>query len=83
MVTALDVMVAPASASIEPPALERAMPSSWPTNCARNASPAEDVEAAVVSHTAGTAVVTLNAEIDDAVLKETVEDRDYEVTGIR
>ena len=41
------------------------------------------VESAQVSHTAGTAVVTLNAEIDDAVLKETVEDRDYEVTGIR
>ena len=41
------------------------------------------VESAVVSHTAGTAVVALNAEIDDAVLKETVEDKDYEVTGIR
>ena len=41
------------------------------------------VESAQVSHTAGTAVVTLCAEIDDAVLKETVEDRDYEVTGIR
>jgi Cu2+-exporting ATPase len=41
------------------------------------------VESAQVSHTAGTAIVTLSGEIDDAVLKETVEDRDYEVTGIR
>ena len=40
------------------------------------------VESAQVSHTAGTAVVTLNAEIEDAVLKETIEDRDYEVTAI-
>ena len=78
MVTALDVMVAPASASIEPPALERAMPSSWPTNCARNASPAEDVEAAVVSHTAGTAVVT-GAALDPAALKAAVEGAGYHV----
>ena len=40
------------------------------------------VESAQVSHTAGTAVVTLNAEIEDAFLKETIEDRDYEVTAI-
>lgn len=41
------------------------------------------VEEAVVSHENGTAVVTLNAEISDEVLKKTVEDQDYEVTGIR
>ena len=40
------------------------------------------VDSAEVSHTAGTAVVSLNAEIEDAVLKETVEAKDYDVTGI-
>ena len=37
---------------------------------------------AAVSHTAGTAVVTLSAPVDDAVLKSTVEAKDYTVTGI-
>ena len=32
--------------------------------------------------TAGTAVVTLSAPVDDAVLKSTVEAKDYKVTGI-
>lgn len=40
------------------------------------------VDRAEVSHTAGTAVVTLNADVSDDVLKKTVEDRDYKVTGI-
>ena len=40
------------------------------------------VDSAEVSHTEGTAVVSLNAEIEDAVLKETVEAKDYDVTGI-
>ncbi len=40
------------------------------------------VDEAVVSHEAGTAVVTLNADIADEVLKKTVEDQDYQVTGI-
>ena len=40
------------------------------------------VEEAVVSHEAGTAEVTLNAEITDEVLKKTVEDKDYTVTSI-
>ena len=40
------------------------------------------VDSAEVSHTAGTAVVTLNADVSDDVLKKTVEDRDYKVTGI-
>ena len=40
------------------------------------------VDKAEVSHTAGTAVLTLNAPVDDAVLKKTVEDQDYKVTGI-
>ena len=40
------------------------------------------VDAAEVSHTAGTAVVTLNAGVDDAVLTKAVEDKDYKVTGI-
>ena len=40
------------------------------------------MDAAQVSHTAGTAVVTLNAGVDDAVLTKAVEDKDYKVTGI-
>ena len=41
------------------------------------------VDEAEVSHTAGTAVVTLNAEIDNDTLKKTVEDQDYKVLEIR
>ena len=41
-----------------------------------------EVTEAEVSHTAGTAVVTLSAPVDDAVLKHTVEAKDYTVTGI-
>ena len=40
------------------------------------------VDEAVVSHEAGTAIVTLNAEVSDADLKKAVEDQDYKVTGI-
>ena len=40
------------------------------------------VDEAEVSHTEGTAVVTLNAELDDETLKKTVEDQDYKVVGI-
>ena len=40
------------------------------------------VDEAVVSHEAGTAELTLNAEIADAVLKKTVEDKDYTVTSV-
>ena len=40
------------------------------------------VDDAVVSHEAGTAIVTLNAEVSDADLKKAVEDQDYKVTGI-
>ena len=42
-----------------------------------------EVTEAVVSHEAGTAVVTLSAEVSADVLKKTVEDQDYEVTGIQ
>ena len=41
------------------------------------------VEAAEVSHEAGTAVVTLTAEVADDVLKKAVEDKDYKVTDIQ
>ncbi len=41
-----------------------------------------EVDAAEVSHEAGTAVVTLNAGIADDVLKKAVEDQDYKVLGI-
>ena len=40
------------------------------------------VDEAVVSHEAGTAELTLNAEIADDVLKKTVEDKDYTVTSM-
>ena len=42
-----------------------------------------EVTEAVVSHEAGTAIVTLNAEVADDVLKKAVEDQDYPVTGIQ
>ena len=43
----------------------------------------DGVEQAVVSHEAGTAVVTLKADVADTVLKKAVEDKDYTVTGIQ
>ena len=41
------------------------------------------VEEAMVSHEAGTAVVKLNAAVEDEVLKKTVEEQDYEVVSVR
>ncbi|MCI8835777.1 MAG: heavy metal translocating P-type ATPase [Ruminococcus sp.] len=41
-----------------------------------------EVEQAEVSYEAGTAVVTLGAEISEEVLKKTVEDKDYKVLSI-
>ncbi|MBQ7832394.1 MAG: heavy metal translocating P-type ATPase [Lachnospiraceae bacterium] len=41
-----------------------------------------EVDEAIVSHEEGTAVLTLNADVEDEVLKKTVEDEGYEVTGI-
>ncbi len=41
-----------------------------------------EVDEAIVSHEEGTAVLTLNAEVANDVLKKTVEDEGYEVTGI-
>ena len=41
-----------------------------------------EVAEAVVSHEAGTAVVTLNAELANDVLKKTVEDQDYAVLSV-
>jgi Cu2+-exporting ATPase len=41
-----------------------------------------EVEVADVSHEAGTAVVTLNAEIDNGVLIKAVEDNDYKVLSV-
>ena len=41
-----------------------------------------EVEVAEVSHEAGTAVVTLNAEIANDVLKKTVEEKDYKVISV-
>ena len=42
-----------------------------------------EVAEAKVSHEAGTAVVTLSATVDDAVLKNAVEAKDYTVTEIK
>ncbi len=42
----------------------------------------DGVEAAVVSHEKGTAVVTLSKEIDADVFKKTVEDKDFKYIGI-
>jgi Cu2+-exporting ATPase len=42
----------------------------------------EGVSAAVADHIAGTAIVTLNADVADDVLKKAVEDQDYKVLGI-
>ena len=39
----------------------------------------DEVDEAVVSHTEGTAVVKLNADISDEKLKETVEKEGYKV----
>ena len=40
------------------------------------------VENAEVSHEKGTAVVTLSQNVDDSVLREAVESKDFEVLGI-
>jgi len=40
------------------------------------------VESAVVSHEAGTAVVTLKEDVDNEVLKSAVEAQDYPVISI-
>ena len=42
-----------------------------------------EVESAVVSHTEGTAVVTLSAPVSDEVLRKTVEEQDYPVLSIQ
>ena len=42
-----------------------------------------EVETAEVSHEAGTAVVTLSAEVSDDVLRKAVEDQDYKVLEIQ
>ena len=41
-----------------------------------------EVDEAIVSYVEGTAVVKLNAEISDDVLKQTVEAQDYEVVSV-
>ena len=41
------------------------------------------VDQAEVSHENGTAIVTLNADVDDAVLTKAVEDQDYKVISVQ
>ena len=43
----------------------------------------DGVKSSEVSHKTGTAVVTLEKEISDDVLKQTVTDQGYEVTDIK
>lgn len=40
------------------------------------------VDEAVVSHEAGTAVLTLNADLPEEVVKKAIEDQDYVFVGI-
>ena len=42
----------------------------------------DGIESAEVSHTAGTAVITLSRDVDEAVIREAIEDRDYKFLGI-
>ena len=42
----------------------------------------DQVASAQVSHEAGTAVVSLNADVEDDVLKKAVEDQDYKVITV-
>ena len=42
----------------------------------------EGVASAEVSHTAGTAVVTLDKEVSSDVLRQAVEAQDYKVTAV-
>lgn len=42
-----------------------------------------EVDGAVVSHETGTAVISLNASVDDELLKKTVEEKDYKVISIQ
>ena len=42
-----------------------------------------EVSEAVVSHEAGTAVVTLNSPVSDDILKKAVEEQDYKVLSIQ
>ena len=43
----------------------------------------DGVTEAVVSHTSGTAVVTINAPVADEVLKKAIEDQGYPVLEIK
>ena len=42
----------------------------------------DGVDEAVVSHDAGTAVLSISGDVDDALLRKTVEDKEYTVLGI-
>ena len=43
----------------------------------------DGVSEAIVSHEKGTAIVKLNNDVADDVLKETVEAKDYKVTEVK
>ena len=42
----------------------------------------DGVEMAEVSHDAGTAIVTLSADVSDEILTKAVEDKDYKVLSV-
>lgn len=43
----------------------------------------DGVSEAIVSHEKGTAIVKLNTDVPNDVLKETVEEKDYKVTEVK
>ena len=42
----------------------------------------DGIEEAVASHTAGTAVITCSKDVDEALIREAIEDRDYKYLGM-
>lgn len=42
----------------------------------------DGIESAVVSHEAGTAVIELSKEVDDDLIKQTIENKDYKFISI-
>lgn len=43
----------------------------------------DGVSSAEVSHEKGTAVLELSKEVDEAVIKKAVEDKDYQFVGVK
>ena len=63
--------------------IEGMMCAHWEGRVKKTLEAIPGVQSAKVSHTAGTAVVTLKAEISDAALKKAVEDEGYTVISVQ